>query len=83
MSRESYRAQLEKRAGQAVTLTYLSQAAASEPAAPEVFERPVPADAPELPQNRLDDINAASNAAPVFNTEPAQSGQPADSAAKS
>ena len=73
MSQEAYRTQLDKRAGQAVTLTYLSHTAVESitPQESEAFERPVPADAPELPQNSLDDISAASNAAPVFNPEQA------------
>lgn len=63
MNKESYRREAEKRRGQAVTLAYLSQTDAPTVDAPE---RPVPADAPELPQNSLDGINAASNASPVF-----------------
>ncbi|EGY53377.1 YhcB family protein [Neisseria shayeganii] len=77
MSQESYRSQLEKRSGQAVTLAYLSQQTtdtAAEQANPDTTTPadPLPADVPELPQNRLDDINAASNAAPVFDTRPAE-----------
>lgn len=67
MDKESYRREAEKRKGQAITLAYLSReddVAAEMPAAPP--ERPVPADAPELPQNSLDGINAASNASPVI-----------------
>lgn len=77
MSQESYRSQLEKRSGQAVTLAYLSRQTAdtaAEQANPDTTTPadPLPADVPELPQNRLDDINAASNAAPVFDTRPTE-----------
>lgn len=65
MDKETYRREAEKRKGQAVTLAYLSQADLPVSDAPPP-ERPVPADAPELPQNSLDGINAASNASPVF-----------------
>ncbi|MDO4694803.1 MAG: DUF1043 family protein [Eikenella sp.] len=74
MSQESYRSQLEQRSGQAVTLAYLSRRAAdgaAEPAGSDIGAA-APADVPELPQNRLDDISAASNAAPVFDTRPTE-----------
>lgn len=79
MDKESYRREAEKRKGQAITLAYLSredEAAAETAVAPE---RPVPADAPELPQNNLDGINAASNASPVI---PKDVETPADASAE-
>lgn len=72
MSQESYRSQLEQRSGQAVTLAYLSPRAADGTAEAAKPDAAAPADVPELPQNRLDDIGAASNAAPVFDTRPAE-----------
>lgn len=61
---ESYRREAEKRAGRSITLNCFNHPDAGATAPPP--ERPVPADAPELPQNTLEDSNAASNASPVF-----------------
>lgn len=71
MGKDSYRREAEKRKDHVVTLAYLSRSDAPLVDAPE---RPVPVDAPELPQNNLDGINAASNASPVFENQTLNSG---------